>query len=216
MKVIAVVPVYNEEKTVKDVLEVLNLSKDIDKILVIDDGSIDKTPDIIKRLKTNKIEYIRLHKNIGKDNVLRKYAKNINSEIVMIFDSDLIGFEKHHIENMLNALVEEKAGMVIGLRDKGNFLANLIMPYFPLTGGERALRTNIFKDIIKIHFRERWGLEWIMEDYLKKKKLKIAKIRLEGVDHIGLQTKKYGIMAFLNEIYSFILTKIRLFGVKYD
>ena len=117
---------------------------------------------------------------------------------------------------MLNALVEEKAGMVIGLRDKGNFLANLIMPYFPLTGGERALRTNIFKEIIKVPFRERWGLEWIMNDYLKKKKLKIAKIRLEGVDHIGLQTKKYGIMAFLKETYDFILTKIKLLTVKYD
>ena len=117
---------------------------------------------------------------------------------------------------MLNVLIKEKAGMVIGLRDKENFLANLIMPYFPLTGGERALRTNIFKDIIKIPFRERWGLEWIMEDYLKKKKLKIAKIRLEGVDHIGLQTKKYGIMAFLKQIYDFVLTKIKLFGVKYD
>ncbi|MBS3105898.1 glycosyltransferase family 2 protein [Candidatus Woesearchaeota archaeon] len=216
MKVTAVVPVYNEEKTIKGVLEVLSSSKDIDEILVIDDGSTDKTPDIIKRLQANKMEYIKLKRNIGKDNAIRKCAKNINSEIVMIFDSDLIGFEKHHIENMLNALVEEKAGMVIGLRDKGNFLANIIMPYFPLTGGERALRTNIFKEIIKIPFHERWGLEWIMNDYLKKKKLKIAKIRLEGVDHIGLQTKKYGIMAFLNEIYSFILTKIRLFGVKYD
>ena len=216
MKVTAVVPVYNEEKTIKGVLEVLSSSKDIDEILVIDDGSTDKTPDIIKRLQANKMEYIKLKRNIGKDNAIRKCAKNINSEIVMIFDSDLIGFEKHHIENMLNALVEEKAGMVIGLRDKGNFLANIIMPYFPLTGGERALRTNIFKEIIKIPFHERWGLEWIMNDYLKKKKLKIAKIRLEGVDHIGLQTKKYGIMAFLKQIYDFVLTKIKLFGVKYD
>ena len=132
MKVTAVVPVYNEEKTIKGVLEVLSSSKDIDEILVIDDGSTDKTPDIIKRLQANKMEYIKLKRNIGKDNAIRKCAKNINSEIVMIFDSDLIGFEKHHIENMLNALVEEKAGMVIGLRDKGNFLANLIMPYFPL------------------------------------------------------------------------------------
>ena len=216
MKVTSIVPVYNEEKTVGNVLEVLNLSKDIDEIIVIDDGSTDKTPNIIKRLKTNKMEYIKLKRNIGKDNTLRNCAESINSEIVILFDSDLIGLEEHHIKNMLNTLIEEKAGMVIGLRDKGNFLANLIMPYFPLTGGERALKTNIFKEIIKIPFRERWGLEWIMNDYLKKKKLKIAKIRLEGVDHIGLQTKKYGIMAFLKQIYDFILIKIKLFGVKYD
>ena len=33
---------------------------------------------------------------------------------------------------------------------------------------------------------------------------------------MGHQTKKYGIMAFLKEIYDFILTKIKLFGVRYD
>jgi len=91
MKVTAVVPVYNEEKTVKGVLEVLNLSKDIDKIIVVDDGSTDKTPDIIKRLKTNKMEYIKLKRNIGKDNTLRNCAESINSEIVMLFDADRLG-----------------------------------------------------------------------------------------------------------------------------
>ena len=131
MKVTAVVPVYNEEKTIKGALEVLKLSKDIDEIIVVDDGSTDKTPDIIKRLKTNKMEYIKLKRNIGKDNSLRNCAESINSDIVMLFDSDLIGLEEHHIKNMLNTLIEEKAGMVIGLRGKGNFLANLIMPYSP-------------------------------------------------------------------------------------
>jgi hypothetical protein len=117
---------------------------------------------------------------------------------------------------MLNALTNEKAGMVIGLRDKGSYLANAVMPYFPLTGGERAIRTKIYKGILKVPIRERWGLEWIMNDYCKKKNLRIAKIRLDGLDHIGLQTKKYGLIAFLKEIYEVISVRIRLFGVKYD
>jgi len=216
MKITAIVPVYNEEKTVKGVLGVLDLSPEIHDIVVIDDASYDRTPDIIKSLKINKMKFIMLKKNIGKDNVIRKYAKNIRSDIVMLFDADLIGLEKHHIRKILKALIEERAGMVIGLRDKGNFIANLTMPYFPLTCGERAIRMDIFKEIIKLPFRERWGLEWVMNDYCKKKKLKIAKIKLEGVDHIGLQTKKYGIVAFLKETYDFILIRIKLLGVKYN
>ena len=68
-KVTAIVPVYNEEKTIKGVLEVLSSSKDIDEILVIDDGSTDKTPDIIKRLQANKMEYI---KNLPAERTFRK------------------------------------------------------------------------------------------------------------------------------------------------
>lgn len=216
MKVTAVVPVYNEEKTVKGVLEILNMSHEIHNIVVIDDGSYDRTPDIIKSLKIRKMKFVRLRKNIGKDNVIRRYAKTIRSEIIMLFDADLIGLEKHHIKKILKALTEEEAGMVIGLRDKGNFIANLAMPYFPLTGGERAIRMDIFKEIIKLPFRERWGLEWVMNDYCKKKKIKIAKIKLEGVDHVGLQTKKYGIAAFLKETYDLILIRIKLLRLNYD
>ena len=51
---------------------------------------------------------------------------------------------------------------------------------------------------------------------MTKKKLKIAKVKLNGMDHIGIQTKKYGLMAFLKEIYDVVLTKIKLFGVKYE
>ena len=61
-----------------------------------------------------------------------------------------------------------------------------------------------------------WGLESVMNDYCRKKGLRISKVRLDGVDHIGLQTKKFGLMAFIKEIYDVVLTKAKLLGVRYD
>ncbi len=55
-----------------------------------------------------------------------------------------------------------------------------------------------------------------MNDYCKKKKLKVVKVKLDGVNHIGLQTKKFGLMAFAKEIYDVVLTKIKLICVKYN
>ena len=213
MKVTAVVPVYNEEKTIGNVLKVLLASDKIDFVIVIDDGSTDNTQKILKQFK---IKVIKLKKNIGKGGAIRIATKNIKSDIIIFIDADLIGLKKEHIDNLLGPIVKGNAVMVIGLRDKGNVITNMIMPYFPLTGGERAILTKVFMNIRKFPLIEGWGLESVMNDYCKKKKLKVAKVRFDGVDHIGLQTKKYGWMAFSKEIYDVALTKIKLLNINYD
>ncbi len=216
MEVTAIVPVYNEEKTIKGVLDLLVSSEKINEIIVIDSGSKDKTPQIIKTFKDKKIKKMRLKEPIGKGGAVKVATKNIKSDITLFFDADLIGLKKKHVEQLLEPVVNENAVMVIGLRDKGNFIANMLMPYFPLTGGERAMPTNVFMKIRKSPLISGWGLESVMNDYCKKKKLKVVKVKLNGMDHIGLQTKKYGLMAFLKEIYDVVLTKIKLWGVRYD
>lgn len=216
MKVTAVVPVYNEEKTIKGVLDLLVSSKKINEIIVIDSGSKDKTPQIIKTFKYKKIKKMRLKEPIGKGGAVKVATKNIKSDITLFFDADLVGLKKEHVEQLLEPIVNKNAVMVIGLRDKGNFIANMLMPYFPLTGGERAMPTNVFMKIRKSPLIGGWGLESVMNDYCKKKKLKVVKVKLNGMDHIGLQTKKYGLMAFLKEIYDVVLTKIKLWGVRYN
>ena len=216
MKVTAVVPVYNEERTIKGVLDVLASSKRINNIIVVDGGSTDNTLSILNKYKIKKIKIIKLKKPEGKGNAVKIATKKIKSGIILFFDGDLIGLKKEHVDKLLEPVVNESAAMVIGLRDKGNAIANILMPYFPLTGGERAILANVFMQIRKCPLIEGWGLESVMNDYCKKKKLKIARVKLDGMDHIGLQTKKYGILAFAKEIYDVILTRIKLLGVWYD
>ena len=216
MKVTAVVPVYNEHKTIKGVLDVLLSSKRIDNFVVVDGGSTDLTLNIIKKYKRSNVKILSLKKPEGKGGAVKIATKNIKSGILLFFDADLIGLRKEHVDKLLEPVVKQEAAMVIGLRDKGNAVANVIMPYFPLTGGERAILAKVFMEIRKCPLIEGWGLESVMNDYCKKKKLKVAKVKLDGMDHIGMQTKKYGLMAFVKETYDVILTKIKLLRVKYN
>lgn len=219
MKVTAIVPVYNEEKTIGNVLNALTSSDKINEIIVVNGASTDNTSSIINKflpLKNPKVRVVNLKNRIGgKGEAVKAAAKRIKSDVVMLFDADLVGLTKEHVEKILEPIANGQAAMVIGLRDKGNALSNMIMPYFPLTGGERAFVSEVFQDIIKIPLIRGWGLEAVMNDYCKKKKLKVAKIKLDGMDHIGLQTKKYGLMAFIKEIYNVISTKAKLIGVRY-
>ena len=43
MKISALIPAYNEEKTIESVIKVLKKSSKIDEVVVIDDGSMDNT-----------------------------------------------------------------------------------------------------------------------------------------------------------------------------
>ena len=215
MKVTAIVPAYNEEKTVGAVLDVLASSKKIGRIIVVDGGSTDSTGKIIKKYKSKKLKIITMESPKGKGEAVKIATEGIKSEIILFFDADLIGLTHEHIEKLLKP-VNQGASMVIGLRDKGNAFGNMLMPYFPLTGGERAITLEAFMQIRKCPLISGWGLESVMNDYCKKKRLKVAKVRLDGMDHIGLQTKKYGLGAFLKEIFDVVKTKIKLLKVSYD
>ncbi|MBI3035010.1 glycosyltransferase family 2 protein [Candidatus Woesearchaeota archaeon] len=213
MKVTAVVPVYNEEKTVGNVLKTLTSSDKINEIIVVNGGSTDNTSKIIKKFR---VRIINLKHPSGKGGAVKAASAKIKSDVILTFDADLVGLRKEHIDKLLRHVLDESAAMVIGLRDKKNFIGNMLMPYFPLTGGERAFAANVFLDMMKYPLIKGWGLESVMNDYCKKKKLKVVKVKLDGMDHIGLQTKKYGLFAFLKEIYDVVLTKIKLLVVKYD
>lgn len=219
MRVAAIVPVYNEERTVQGVLDALVSSKRINEIIVIDGGSTDNTPVILAKFKNHKnpkVKLLRILEPNGKGNAVRDASEGLKCDIVMLFDADLIGLRTDHIDRLLDPVAKDGAAMSIGLRDKQSAIGNMIMPYFPLTGGERAFRAEVFMSIRKSPLILGWGLESVMNDYCKKKKLKVAKVFMDGMDHIGVQAKKYGLMAFLKEIYDVILTKAKLVGVRYD
>ncbi len=218
MKVTAVLPVYNEGKTIGGVLDTLTASKSLSGIVIINGGSTDDTSKIIKKFRNHKnpkVKIINLPRPNGKGGAVKIGTKNIKSDVILFCDGDLVGLMPHHIDSIL-APMKKGAVMVIGLRDKGNLIGNMLMPYFPLTGGERAIRTDVFRKIRIIPLSEGWGLESVMNDYCKKKGMQWTTEHLNGVDHIWLQTRKEGIMAVLKEIYDVALTRIKLIGVRYD
>jgi len=108
-KVSILVPLLNEEgsistlaKQIKDVFE--NISPDYE-ILFIDDGSVDKSLNLIKDLASanNKIRYISFRKNYGKSAALNVGFKNVTGDVVVTMDADLQD-DPAEIPNLLTEL----------------------------------------------------------------------------------------------------------------
>lgn len=96
-KISVLVPCYNEEKALPYFYEELNKNiknfpKDVDfEIMFINDGSKDKTLDVIKELKEkdNRIKYISFSRNFGKESAIFAGLENASGDYITLMDADL-------------------------------------------------------------------------------------------------------------------------------
>ncbi len=116
LKITAIIPAYDEEKTIGNVLKPLSAISLIDEIIVISDGSHDNTAKIARNYKARVIE---LERNQGKTNAVLTGVKNTDADIILMLDADLIGLSYEHIMNLLQPILDKKADMTIGIFKSG-------------------------------------------------------------------------------------------------
>ena len=143
-KISIIIPVYNEEKTIKTIVDrviksnTLNLSKEI---VIIDDGSKDNTNKIVSKFKGKQFKLIRHKKNKGKGAALRTGFKKATGDIILIQDADLEYHPKEY-PKLIRPIILNKTRVVYGSRELSgkNIHSSLI---FHLGGKIVTFFTNI-------------------------------------------------------------------------
>lgn len=118
MKLSIIIPVFNEEKTIEQVLQKIsevNLKKIEKEIIVVDDCSFDSTSQILKKIKKPTIKYIRHENNLGKGAAIKTGLKNVTGDYVIIQDADL-EYDPKYYPDLLRPVLEEKVLVVYGTR----------------------------------------------------------------------------------------------------
>lgn len=115
MKILAIIPAFNEEKTIGQVIK--DIKKEFLKydILVINDGSLDKTHSVAR---SKKIFLIDLPFNLGIGTAIQTgfiYAQNNNYDIAFQIDADGQHIAKE-IKKIVEPILSNKADVVIGSR----------------------------------------------------------------------------------------------------
>jgi len=137
----ALVPVFNEEKFVTTSLDRLFKIRELDQILIIDDGSTDNSVQLIEESIKNKenCTLIKFDNNKGKGQVLKRAQQHLSTSHVVIHDADLEYFPDDII-SMIEKASNHKQDLILGSRFIGNLerknlykrtlLANKIMSKF--------------------------------------------------------------------------------------
>ena len=86
-----IIPCYNEENTIKEVINRINEKVNIEKeIIVVDDFSSDKTRTFLQNDLKGKVDNVILNdQNYGKGYSIKQGLKVITGEMVIIQDADL-------------------------------------------------------------------------------------------------------------------------------
>ena len=116
MKLTIIIPVFNEVKTLKEIIEKvenLNIEKEI---IAVDDGSTDGSADVLIRLmKEGRINFIQHKKNLGKGAAIKSGLRQANGDIVIIQDADL-ETEPGDYYNLIKPIINKEARVVFGYR----------------------------------------------------------------------------------------------------
>ena len=121
MKISIIIPCYNEEKTLKIIVEkVLKFNEISKEIIIVDDCSTDNSKKIIEELKIkyNEIKSIFSDKNTGKGGALKKGFEMAEGDIVLIQDADL-EYDPKDYPALVKPFKDTDADVVYGSRFMG-------------------------------------------------------------------------------------------------
>ena len=145
MRLSVVIPVYNEEKTLRVLVDKVRQVPIRKELILIDDCSKDRTRDVLKALEAeggqddfNKIRIFFHDVNQGKGAALKTGFSHVEGDIVIIQDADL-EYDPAEYPRLLQPIVENKADVVFGSRFLGDQAHRVL--YFWHYLGNRFLTT---------------------------------------------------------------------------
>ena len=118
MKLSVVVPVYNEEKTIIEILKRVQAVGLAGELIVVDDGSTDGTAEALKKLDKRNLHVIVHSQNRGKGAAVRSALEVAEGDLILVQDADL-EYDPRDIVALLKPIEEGLADVVYGSRFLG-------------------------------------------------------------------------------------------------
>ncbi len=151
MKLSVIIPVFNESKTIEEIIRRVQATGLADEIVAIDDGSTDGSRDILASINSDgQLRVLHHEHNQGKGKAVRTGIENATGDLMIIQDADL-EYDPREYANLLRPIQEGIADVVYGSRFLGagrrpvlfwNMVANKI-----LTLVTNILYNNILTDM---------------------------------------------------------------------
>lgn len=109
------IPAFNEAgniiSLINDLLNQKQTNYKLRSIVVISDGSNDATDDLVKKLKSKKINLIKNLRRQGKANSLNKIVKKSTSDILVLLDADILISDSQFISKLIKPLIKKTAAI---------------------------------------------------------------------------------------------------------
>ena len=192
--VTAIIPAYNEEKHVGNVLRALCAIDQIDQIIVVDDGSTDGTGVVVNYLSLQdpRLELLRLSDNRGKAGAMVAGTNARKNDLIVFLDADLIGLRPDNIVALIEPVQSGHCAMSLGLFREGRRQTDLTHKLIPFLSGQRCLRWGLFETTPDLD-AARWGVEVALSFHAWRHDYDVMTVSWPGVTHAMRPEKAEGL-----------------------
>jgi glycosyltransferase involved in cell wall biosynthesis len=148
VKLSVVMPVYNEEKTLEEIVRRVQATPYDKEIVLVDDCSRDGTPAILEKLEREhpNVRVFRHATNQGKGGALATGFSKVEGDVVLIQDADL-EYDPADYGALLRPIVEGKADVVFGSRFLGGPYARVHLFWHYVGNRALTLMSNCFTNL---------------------------------------------------------------------
>jgi len=186
VRVAAIVPAYNEEQTIGPVIEALLECRRLEEIIVVSDGSDDRTAEVARRYP---VKVLELEQNVGKGGAMKAGANETNCEVLLFVDADLVGLHTEHIEALLEPVLSGRTAMSIGVFSEGRRSTDLAQKLAPALSGQRAVRKDLFDQVPNLE-HSGYGVEIALTQYAERHNVEIVRVPLPAVSQVMKEEKR--------------------------
>lgn len=204
----AVIPAFNEEATVAEVVREVALSPAVAEVIVVDDGSHDRTKEAAHEAGAR---VITLPKNEGKASAMAHGVRTAHHDVILFADADIHGLTAEKISRIVEPVLSGQYAMFVGIRKRRSHFLNRFLRVAPVLGGERAITKELWNSIPRL-YKKGFQIEIAMNYYTKRFGKRMGFRLMPGVRQT-IKEKKHGLFRGLFERLKMI-ADVAAIGIK--
>ena len=143
-----VIPVFNEESTIQNLVDAVRAVPIDKEIIIVDDGSADGTPAALHILdrKYDNVQVFRHARNLGKGAALRTGFSHAKEDIIIVQDGDL-EYDPREYPRLIQPILDGKADVVYGSRFIGGQSHRVLYFWHSMGNQLLTLLNNVFTNL---------------------------------------------------------------------
>ena len=208
----AIIPAYDECRTIGAVIAPLLGHPLIDEVIVVDDGSSDGTA---AEARAAGATVITLAGNGGKASAMARGVRAAKNEILFFSDADVVGLTRDMITRVVEPVASGRYGMFVGIRGRKTYWANRLLHFTPVLGGERALTRTLWNHVPRT-YKKNFQIEIALNFFAKHTGQRMGITVLHGLGQVIKEKKRglwMGLWQRMRMIGDILLVSLRIYGV---